>query len=411
MPGIKTDAMITRLEKEVEERSALIEGVAASAQDQERDLTANENELMISARSRIEECNTQLLTLRDTRQVATAARKNVAAVSRELDQLRTSVDGGATEYRSAGAYLVDAIQAHQGSRAAQERMEMFQRDAAHQITTDNAGLLPSPLLGEVINFIDAARPLVGAIGVQTLTTSPFRRPRVTQHTLVGKQGTNGLAADQKTELDSQKMTIVADTINAVTYGGYVNVARQNIDWTSPNIMDIIVNDLAAQYAIETEEATADALAATNAADQPYPLDPTGDELSAAIWAAAATVWAAVKGQGQLVLAIAPNRLADFGPLFAPYGPTNAQGTGFNAANFGQGLMGSINGVPVYMSAGLDSGEAFLFSTAAVECWEQRIGTLSVVEPSVLGVQVAYAGYFAVNVHTANGNVPLVEGTA
>jgi hypothetical protein len=197
----------------------------------------------------------------------------------------------------------------------------------------------------------------------------------------------------------------------VTYGGYVNVARQNIDWTSPNVFDIIVNDLAAQYSIETENAVADALAATNASDQSYPLNPDATELSGAIWAAVATVYGATKGQGRLVLAVAPDRLADFGQLFAPYGPTNSAGTGFLAGNFGQGLMGSINGVPVIMSAGLAAGEAFLFSTAAVEVWEQRIGTLQVVEPSVLGIQVAYAGYFAALVNTANGVVPLVEGTA
>ena len=36
----------------------------------------------------------------------------------------------------------------------------------------------------------------------------------------------------------------------------------------------------------------------------------------------------------------------------------------------------------------------VLNTAAVEVYEDRIGSLQVVEPSVLGVQVAYAGYFA-----------------
>ncbi len=36
----------------------------------------------------------------------------------------------------------------------------------------------------------------------------------------------------------------------------------------------------------------------------------------------------------------------------------------------------------------------VLSTAAAEVYEDRIGALQVVEPSVLGVQVAYAGYFA-----------------
>jgi hypothetical protein len=35
----------------------------------------------------------------------------------------------------------------------------------------------------------------------------------------------------------------------------------------------------------------------------------------------------------------------------------------------------------------------VISSSAVEVYEQRVGALQVTEPSVLGVQVAYAGYF------------------
>ena len=44
----------------------------------------------------------------------------------------------------------------------------------------------------------------------------------------------------------------------------------------------------------------------------------------------------------------------------------------------------------------------VLSTAAAEIYEDRIGALQVVEPSVLGVQVAYAGYFAQLVMEATG---------
>jgi hypothetical protein len=46
-----------------------------------------------------------------------------------------------------------------------------------------------------------------------------------------------------------------------------------------------------------------------------------------------------------------------------------------------------------MSPGLASGKSFLFHTSAVDVFEQRVGALQAVEPSVLGIQVAYAGYF------------------
>jgi hypothetical protein len=49
----QTDAMIARLEKEIEERDAFIQGVIGNAQDVERDLTENERELTTEARKRV----------------------------------------------------------------------------------------------------------------------------------------------------------------------------------------------------------------------------------------------------------------------------------------------------------------------------------------------------------------------
>ena len=108
---------------------------------------------------------------------------------------------------------------------------MFESAAAHQKTSDKLGVFPDPIFGDFVNFIDAARPLVSVIGPQALTSGTWYRPRVTQHTVVDVQGTAGAAADEKTELDSQKMVISRLTGTAVTYGGYVNVSRQNIDFS------------------------------------------------------------------------------------------------------------------------------------------------------------------------------------
>jgi hypothetical protein len=181
-----------------------------------------------------------------------------------------------------------------------------------------------------------------------------------------------------------------------TIGGYVNVSRQNIDWSTPSIMDLVVNDLASQYAIETETITGADLEATAATGNPT-IPATGadaGDIAAAVWGAAGAAFAAMQGAGRLFVACAPDALGMLGPLFAPVNPTNAQSSGFSASAYGQGVMGAIGGVPVVMSAGLSSGTILMVNTAAEEVYEQRIGTLSVTEPSVLGVQVAYAGYFA-----------------
>ena len=87
-------------------------------------------------------------------------------------------------------------------------------------------------------------------------------------------------------------------------------------------------------------------------------------------------------------------LALIGPLFAPVNPQNAQSSGFNAGNFGVGAVGSVSGIPIYVSSQITAGQMLVMSTAAAEVYEDRVGPLQVVEPSVLGVQVAYAGYFA-----------------
>ena len=109
---------------------------------------------------------------------------------------------------------------------------MYTRAAAHQKTSDNLGMVPDPIIGDVVNFIDAARPAVSFLGPRDMPSATWYRPKVTQHTLVAVQGTAGAAADEKSEL-SQKMTITRLTGNAVTYGGYVNVSRQDIDFSSP----------------------------------------------------------------------------------------------------------------------------------------------------------------------------------
>jgi len=101
-------------------------------------------------------------------------------------------------------------------------------------------------------------------------------------------------------------------------------------------------------------------------------------------------------EGRLIAAASPDVLGILGPLFAPVNPVDAQSTGFTAATYGLGAMGAIGGIPVYVTAGFGTAtkRLMVMSTAAAEVYEDRIGALQVVEPSVLGIQVAYAGYFA-----------------
>lgn len=404
------DEMIRRLETELREKQTVCQEIISRAQNGERDLSEDEKVMLAEYRGRMEKIKDQLDTVEDVARVSHESVERARRVGQAIESLRGQRQNTPVEYRSAGAYALDAYKSHLGDREAAERLELFYRTADHQKTADNLGVVPDPIIGDVVNFIDSARPLVSALGPRTLPGATWHRPLVTQHTSVGPQGTTGALDQQKVELVSQKMTITRLTANAVTYGGYVNVSRQNIDFSQPSVMDIIINDLASQYAIETEAATADALAATATTAITYTAGSTLAEsqaaAAAAVWTAAAVVYAAVRGQGRLVLAVSPDCLGTFGPLFANVNPTNAFGGGFTANGFGQGGVGNISGVQVVMSAGLGLGEAFMFSTAALEVYEQRVGTLQVTEPSVLGVQVAYAGYFTPLTILEAGIVPI-----
>jgi HK97 family phage major capsid protein len=387
------DTVIRKLEKELDERKSAYEAILSNAAEKERDPNESEKATLDELTERMEKINEQLSEYDRTEKVIGQFSTRAKELDETISTRRKAPQG--VEYRSAGEWIADSVKAHNGSREAAERMEVFMRAAAHQTTGDNAGVIPEPVLGNVINFIDAARPLVSAIGPQPLTSASWKRPRVTQSTSVDVQGAAGAAGDEKTELVSQKMLISSLDASAVTYGGYVNVSRQNIDFSSPQILDIVINDLAAQYAIQTEAATAAEIEATATAAVGYGTagNETDRTVAAALWEAAGAAYTAVKGQGRLILAVSPGALGTFGPLFAPVSPRDAQSTGFSAGSFGQGGMGAISGIQVVMSAGLTAGTAYVFSTAAIEVFEQRVGSLQVTEPSVLGLQVAYAGYF------------------
>lgn len=390
------DTMVSRMESEINERNAFITGLIRSAEEAQRDLSEAELELVKGARSRVSEVQVQLDTLYETREVTEGASKRAAEVNSALEQIRGRVSNP-VQYRTAGDYLFDQWKGATGDREAANRVESYAREAAHQKTSDNPGIVPDPIVGELINFIDASRPLVSFFGTAPVSAPTFHRPKVTQHTAVGIQGTAGSAAsaNEKVELESQKMTITRLDGKVDTYGGYVNVSKQNLDFSNPSILDTVVNDLAANYAIETEAVFAAAVAAAATGTQGYGLASAASQTSIAkaIWTATGSVFAKTKGKGRLFIAVSPTVLELFGPLFQPFNAQNSQSAGLSASNYGTGVLGTISGLPVIMSAGLGSGKAYLGSTASVEAYEQRVGTLQATEPSVLGLQIAYAGYF------------------
>jgi HK97 family phage major capsid protein len=402
MSGAANDAMLARLTSELEERRAFQNGLVEEAQSADRDLSANEMELYQRASGRMAELEAQLEPLREAARIADTSASRTAELTEQFQRTRHPGAPGPVEYRSASGYMLDRWKAGIGNEDAKSRLDLYERAAAHQTTGDNPGIIPSTLLEPVLNYVDISRPIVGALGPQDLTGSGYVS-RVTQHTQVDKQ------TAEKTELVSRKMTITKTPIDADTFGGYVNVSRQNIDWSNPNALDIVVNDLAGQYAIETEEEAASVVWDNGTMAPALPAAPTSEDVSKALWAAAGAAYAAMQGLGRLVVAVSPDVLGLIGPLFAPINPMNAQSPGFSAGAFASGANGMVSAISFVMSAGLNPGQMLVINTAAASIYEDRVGALQVVEPSVLGVQVAYAGYFKAMVLEAGGVQKITVG--
>lgn len=414
MAGHAQDAMIARIEREIEERTTFVEGLVAGAQEanngEGRDLSSQEMELVSSAQERMVALNRQLTPLKDTARIAVESRNRARQIDAQIGSSRRGADLPPVEYRSAGAYITDYVGSYIGNREATERLEIFTRAAAHQTTADNAGLLPERLLGPILGQLDFGRPLVSAFGPQQLPAGAWSRPKITQHTQVGKQSA------EKTELASRKMLIGKVALDGDTFGGYVNVSRQNIDWTQPQIIDIIIGDLTNEYAFETEEELGAVLAAGATTGPVLPAGATTQaQFMSALWTAAgqayAGMWAARMPMGSLILAAAPDMVGVFGPLFPPVNPQNAQSTGFDVSVFGDGPKPPIAGIVPVVSGALAAGTIIVAASNAVEVYEDRIGALQVVEPSVLGTQVAYAGYFAPLIMAAGGVIEITKATS
>ena len=148
-------------------------------------------------------------------------------------------------------------------------------------------------------------------------------------------------------------------------------------------MDIVIQDLAGQYAIETEEVDRDHAArrghrrGDRARHHPHR---RGGRRRLLVGRRRGLH--RHPGRRPAFSVIAPNMLSVVGPLFAPDEPaerSRAPGSPPAGSATG-GPIGTISGIPVYVSAAMTAGNGLISRTAAAEVYEDRIGALQVVEP-------------------------------
>jgi hypothetical protein len=222
-------------------------------------------------------------------------------------------------------------------------------------------------------------------GPRQISTGTWTRPKVTQHTNVALQ-----PFGEKNELVSQKMTVTSQTVTAKTYGGYVNLSKQNLDWSSPSILDMVIQDLAGVYGTVTEAALGTAIiAAAPTSDTIATGTPTAAALNAALWKAAGTIFAATKGTGRLAMFVPPDQLG-VGLTVRPRQPHNATSPG-SGPRTSRPARGVISWIPAHDRRAprrLQRGRVVRSRRGVT-----KTASVLQVEPSVLGLQVAYAGYY------------------
>jgi HK97 family phage prohead protease len=333
--------------------------------------------------------------------------ESAAAVEAKPEQVKAPVWAEAKrEFKlpSASEYVTTLLR---GGHEAQQMLANIKAAAPDVVTTDTPGILPEPIVGPVYNNFRGLRPVVDAIGVKAMPAGGkvFRRPSVTTHTTIG--ASNG----ENANLDQGTFVVTDNQVTKGVYGGYVRLSEEDMDWTSPEVMGLLLDDMARIYANETDNVAADALLAATTASEPITSRTVAADWISAIYEAAATILTSSNGNLPTHLFLSPNNWAFLGklvddadrPLFPQIGPMNA----FGAVSPGS-IVGNAFGLSVVVDRNFAADTAIVGHPDGFEIFEQQKGAISVeAADGSLSRYIKFRGYFATLMIDADKFVKLV----
>ena len=290
-----------------------------------------------------------------------------------------------------GEWLAAAIEG--GSRFAELNARI--RAAAPDVTTsDLDGVMPTPVVGPIYNNFRGLRPVIDAVGARAMPQGGkvFIRPKVTTHTSIA-------SVTQGTTIQSGTFVVDDIQVTKAIYGGYVELSEASIDWSSPEVLGALVDDMARIYANQTDDVAADALVSGATTTSILAAADLDDPAKWVAWVydAASTILTASNGNLPNHLFLSPDMweylgaLADTSgrPLFPQVGPMNAFGT------LQPGNVESVAfGLRVVVDRNFAAGTIIVGNGDGFECWEQQKGVVSIENPSLLARTIAFRGYFA-----------------
>ena len=283
--------------------------------------------------------------------------------------------------------------------AVRSQQTALQAAAGDVLTTDTPGLLPVPVLGPVFQDLNFVRPVVSAFGARSMPNTPsktFIRPTITTHTSAATQ-TEGSAVSATT------MVIASNTVTKTTVAGQVTLTMQDMDFTDPASMNIILNDLSGEYLIKTDDIAADALVSGKTASGST-WTVTADDPSSLIKALydAAREITEDSNYFPTHLCVSPDVWEKLGSqLDANKRPVLGYTTNGVLGQNSIGRVGGLGynsmdvmGLTLVVDNNFASGTMLVCYAPGFEIYEAQQGVLSIANPSTLSRTFSYYGYFS-----------------
>lgn len=282
----------------------------------------------------------------------------------------------------------DFAQLHANVRAAAPNVE----------TGDTPGILPTNIVSNVYNNFVGRRPVIDAVGVRAMPAGGkvFRRPAVTTHTTIGESNGENVALDQGTFVVSDNQ------VTKKVFGGYVRLSEEDMEWTSPEVLGLLLDDMGRVYANETDNYAADQLVAGATVTKNFALASVSDPAYWITWIAQASSAILSGSNGNLPthLFVAPGVWEDLvalsdtadRPLFPQIGPMNA----FGQVSASSPTAGNAFGLQVVVDRNFAGGGTMVIGDASgFECYERQQGALSVeAADGSLSRYIKFRGQFA-----------------
>jgi HK97 family phage prohead protease len=295
---------------------------------------------------------------------------------------------------TAAKYAENSIRAALGDESARQYI------AAADNTTDNAGLVPTRQLSEIINPLGTTiRPSIDAIsrGVLPDAGMTFEIPKITQMPTVADVAEDAAFSD--TDQNAAFLSV-----SVKKYAGQQTFSVELLDRTSPAFFDELVRNMAAAYAKATNSAVNAALIAGATADATTTVTyPTAAELLGIVARGSASVYGATAG---LPNPFARNMVVSTGqwsnimslndagrPIYTASQPMNAGGVVAPTS-----LTGNVAGLNLYVdptNAGDGDGTILVVNPDAYTWYESPTYRLRAESTAAGQVTIGYYGFGAI----------------